>query len=138
MMNIGSGVRDEWRFAYTASKLAEGARAQKEFRQSRVVWWTEQKAKVLAEIRESGVSVSEGIAAQAQMQSSYTTSNAGYGPQVTINADLQRKLAECHSKIQSHTQAVAEYDGWVQVLEANPENRLDLTQADWLYFFGKV
>lgn len=138
MMHIGSGIRDEWKFTYTANKLAEGARAQKAFRESRVAWWTEQKAKVMADIRESGVNVSEGIAAQAQLQGAYTTSNAGYGPQVTINPDLQRKLAECHGKIQSHSQAVSEYDGWVQVLDANPENRLELTQADWLYFFGKA
>ena len=31
-MNIGNGKRDEWEFEYTASKLAEGAAAQKAFR----------------------------------------------------------------------------------------------------------
>lgn len=135
MMHVGSGIRDEWKFTYTASKLAEGARAQKAFRESRVAWWTEQKAKVMAEIKESGLSVSESVAASI---SNYATQSVGHGPQVTINADLQRKLGECHSKIGAHTQAVAEYDGWVQVLEANAESRLELTQADWLYFFGKA
>ncbi|MDI4633336.1 hypothetical protein J7U46_09780 [Pelomonas sp. V22] len=134
MMHVGSGIRDEWKFTYTASKLAEGARAQKAFRESRAAWWTEQKAKVMTEIRESGVSVNESVAAQV---ANYATS-AMQGPQVTINADLTRKLAECHAKIGTHTQAVAEYDGWVQVLEANAESRLELTQADWLYFFGKA
>jgi histidinol-phosphate/aromatic aminotransferase/cobyric acid decarboxylase-like protein len=134
-MHIPSGhfVRDEWKFTYTASKLAEGARAQKAFRESRVAWWTEQKAKVMAEIRESGLNVSESVAASI---SNYATS-AMNGPQVTINADLQRKLGECHTKIGTHTNAVAEYDGWIQVLDANAEQRLELTQADWLYFFGK-
>ena len=60
------------------------------------------------------------------------------GPQIMVRADLRKKLAECHSKIQSHQQAADEYDGWVQVLGANPENRMKLTQADWLYFFGKA
>jgi hypothetical protein len=60
------------------------------------------------------------------------------GPRVMVRADLHQKLTECHSKIQAHTQAAAEYDGWIQVLTANAESRLKLTQADWLYFFGKV
>ena len=60
------------------------------------------------------------------------------GPQVMVRGDLQKKLSECHTKSQSHQQAADEYDGWVQVLSANQEARLKLTQADWLYFFGKA
>ena len=29
-------------------------------------------------------------------------------------------------------------DEAIEVLEANPDNRLKLTQGDWLYFFGKA
>lgn len=130
-----SGNRDEWTFPYTAIKLAEGATAQRDFRLSRVEWWSTAKESVMAEIREKGVTVSESIAANL---ANYSNSTQAIGPQVTINADLQRKLAECHSKIEAHRRAAAEYDGWVQVLTANPESRLDLTQGDWLYFFGKV
>lgn len=133
MMHIGSGKRDEWEFEYTASKLAAGATAQKAFRLSRVKWWTEAKDKVMAEVKESGLEVNESVAAAI---SNYSTQMQG--PQITVRADLQKKLQECHSKIQSHQQAADEYDGWVQVLTANPENRLALTQADWLYFFGKA
>lgn len=138
MMNYGTGKRDEWEFEYTASKLAEGAQVQKEFRLSRVKVWADAKAKLMAEVKESGLEVTESVA--AQMGSTYASNNvrgAG-GPTINVRADLQTKLQECHSKIQSHDQAAAEYDGWVQVLNANPETRLKLTQADWLYFFGKV
>lgn len=134
MMHIGSGNRDEWEFEYTASKLAEGAAAQKAFRLGRVEWWKDAKAKVMAEVKESGLEISESVAAQI---SNYATS-AMTGPQISVRADLQKKLAECHSKIQSHQQAADEYDGWLQVLGANAEQRLKLTQSDWLYFFGKV
>ena len=134
MMRIGDGKRDEWEFEYTASKLAEGATAQKEFRLGRVEWWKDAKAKVMAEVKESGLEISESVAAQV---SNYATS-AMNGPQISVRADLQKKLAECHAKIQSHQQAADEYDGWVQVLSANAEQRLKLTQADWLYFFGKA
>ncbi len=133
MMHVGSGNRDEWEFEYTASKLAEGAKAQREFRLGRVAWWTEAKAKVMAEVRETGLEVSESVAASI---SNYANTSMA-APQISVRADLQKKLAECHAKIQSHQQAADEYDGWGQVLGANPESRLKLTQADWLYFFGK-
>lgn len=132
MMHIGSGKRDEWEFEYTASKLAEGAAKQKDFRLGRVAWWKEAQAKVMAEVKESGLEVSESVAASI---SNYTQMA---GPQVMVRGDLQKKLSECHTKIQSHQQAADEYDGWVQVLSANQEARLKLTQADWLYFFGKA
>ena len=134
MMHIGSGKRDEWEFEYTASKLAEGAAAQKAFRLGRVAWWTDAKAKVMAEVKDTGLEVTESVAAGI---SNYANTQM-VGPQITVRADLQKKLAECHSKIQIHQQAAEEYDGWVQVLGANSENRMKLTQADWLYFFGKV
>ena len=132
---ISNGKRDEWEFEYTASKLAEGAAAQKAHRLSRVEWWTAAKERLMAEVRESGLEVSESVAA---LLSSSTSTQFDEGPQITVRPDLQKKLAECHGKIQSHRRAVAEYDGWEQVLRANPESRLKLTQADWLYFFGKA
>lgn len=132
-MAIGSGIRDEWEFEYTASKLADGAEKQREFRVGRVAWWREAKERVMAEVREAGIEISESVAAQI---SNYQTGSIG--PQVMVRADLQKKLTECHQKIQSHQQAADEYDGWIQVLRANPEQRLKLTQADWLYFFGKA
>lgn len=88
----------------------------------------------MAEVRESGMEISESVAAQI---SNYANS-AMNGPQISVRADLQKKLAECHAKIQSHQQAADEYDGWIQVLSANAEQRLKLTQADWLYFFGRA
>lgn len=134
MMSMSGGNRDEWEFEYTARNLAAGAKAQREFRLGRVMWWTEAKAKIMAEVKESGLEISESVAASI---SNYATS-AMAGPQVMVRADLQKKLSECHGKIQSHQQAADEYDGWVQVLDANPDNRLKLTQGDWLYFFGKA
>lgn len=132
-MKSGNGKRDEWEFEYTASDLAEGAARQKEFRLGRVKWWKEAKDQVMAEVKESGLEITESLAAAL---TNYSTQQMA-GPQVMVRADLQKKLTECHSKIQSHQWAADEYDGWVQVLSANPDARLKLTQADWLYFFGK-
>ncbi len=123
--------RDEWEFEYTAAKLAEGALERRNFRGSRVTWWREQKETVMALVKESGIEVEESVGAK------FSSSSYGNQPRVVVRGDLQRKLTECHDKIEEHERAVKEYDGWVQVLNANPESRLKLTQDDWLYFFGK-
>jgi hypothetical protein len=129
------GKRDEWEFEYTAGKLAEGAKAQREYRQSRVLVWEGKKDEVMAKVRDSGISVTESV---ADKMASYSNTVGNYAPTISVDPALQKQLQECHSKIQTHRTAVVEYDGWVQIFEANPESRLKLTQADWLYFFGKA
>lgn len=65
MMEInGAGNREGWEFEYTASALAQGAEKQREFRLGRVAWWTEAKNKVMTEIKEAGIEVSESVASQ--------------------------------------------------------------------------
>jgi hypothetical protein len=56
---------------------------------------------------------------------------------VLIRNDLQGRLDECLSKLSFHTGQLNQYEGWVQVLAANPEERLALDYEDWLFFFGK-
>lgn len=123
--------RHGWKFEYSAEKVARGAEIQQAFRETRVKWWEEQKAKVMQEIKDSGIEVTESIAAQI---ANYATT-ANVGPRITIRADLQSRLSECHTKIAEHLAAVAEYEGWVQVLRANSEAVLKLTHTDWLFFF---
>ena len=131
MMTIDEGNRGKWEFEYSALHLAEGAQAQKEFRLGRVAWWKEAKERVMSEIKESGVEISESVAADI---SNYTNTS---GPQVMIRTDLQRKLTECHKKIREHQQAADVYEGWIQLLTAHKHDNLKLTQSDWLFFFGK-
>lgn len=126
--------RDDWEFEYTASNLAAAARGQRDFRLSRVKVWEEKKGEVMAKIKDTGLTVHEGVAAG---MSNYTTSNAGHGATVMVDSTLQRDLNECVTKITSHRGSAAEYDAWLQVLEANPEARLKLKHADWMFFFGK-
>jgi histidinol-phosphate/aromatic aminotransferase/cobyric acid decarboxylase-like protein len=131
--DFGAGKmnRKEWEFEYTAKQLADAAVAKRDHRQSRVEWWEKQKDAVMVEVRESGLEIQESMA------NSYT-SNAGHAPQLGVKAELQKKLQECHSRIQKHLEAVREYDGWAQVLGAqDPINKLKLKHADWLFFFGK-
>lgn len=123
-------LRDKWDFEFTASKLAEAATSKKSFHELRLKFWEEAKAKVMAEVKESGIEVSESEAG-----TSY--SSVRVGPQVMVRNDLQYRLTECHEKIKEHHKKVNEYDGWIQVLTANAESRLKLNSDDYLYFFGK-
>lgn len=131
---VGEGNREKWEFSYPAHELAAGAEAQRDHRRSRIAAWTDAKETLMAEIRATGIEITESMAADMKAYSN-TRSD---GPRVSIKPELQAKLSECHGKIQAHTLAAAEYDGWVQVLRAAAGQRLNLTQSDWLYFFGKV
>lgn len=126
-------LKHEWKFEYTASALAIAAEAQRAFRQTRIEAWEAKKVEVMAKVKESGLTVHEGPAAG---MSSYT-SNAAGGAHVMVDTTLQADLSECVNKIKEHRAAVRQYEGWVQVLQANPESRLPLHQDDWLFFFGK-
>lgn len=131
----GEMNRNNWEFEYTARMLADAAQQQKDYRLSRVTVWEGKKAEVMARIKESGITVHESV---ADKMTSYTVSNMGRnGPQITIDTTMQRDLSECAEKIQTHRQAATEYDGWIQMLNDNPEDRVKLKHNDWMYFFGK-
>lgn len=122
--------RDGWEFSYKGKEIAVAAEAKRVYRQSRVDWWTEEEKRIMAETKEKGLELVESVA------SSYTN-GAGAAKQMVVRPEYQKKLNECHERLQKHMTAVREYDGWAQVLSANPEAELALTYADWLYFFGK-
>ena len=84
----------------------------------------------MAQIKESGIYVQESVCVPA-------AAPRAARPGVRVAEALDQDLRECHERIQTHTDAAQEYAGWVQVLRANPEQRVKCTHADWLYFFGR-
>jgi hypothetical protein len=130
---VGNSNRDEWEFEYTASSIALAAAAQMEFRLQRAKVWDEKKAQVMTKVRESGLTVHEGVAAEMSGYSSH----GHRGATVRLDATLQSDLDECVAKISTHREAAKSYEGWIQVLNANPEARLKLKYNDWMFFFGK-
>src|SRR5687767_2527772 len=110
--------RHEWEFEYTASKLAEAARVKEEAHKAKLAWWEAKKTEVMQRVRESGIEIHDSVAA------SYSNTKGSFGPQIAIDTGMQRDLSECQSKILEHTELVKSYNGWRQVLEANPESRL--------------
>lgn len=126
--------RKEWTFDYTAAKLSDCSVEKKSFHADKMRYWKEKKAEVMAEVKESGLDVQESLATTANNDVNPIFYSGG--PKVVVRNDLQEKLTECYRKIKEHGAMVGEYNGWYQVLSANPEVRLSLHHDDWLYFFG--
>ena len=57
---------------------------------------------------------------------------------ITVRDDLRQHLEECLDKLRAHTERLAQYEGWRELLLANPEQRVALDIEDWLFFFGRI
>lgn len=121
--------RDQWAFMFTAEKVADGAAKKHKYHTERLKFWEDARAKVMADVRETGIEVSESEAGT-------NYSNRYAPPQVMVRNDLQKRLTECHLKIQEHSAKIHEYAGWVEVLKGNPTATLSLHADDYLFFFG--
>jgi len=124
--------RNDWTFEYTASKLAEAAKAKRLHHASRFDWWSAKKTETVKKVSESGIEVHDSVSNMGS-----NVSRGYQGPQIKIDSGLQRDLSECQQKIDEHMDAVTNYEGWLQVLSANPEARLQLHHDDYLFFFGE-
>jgi len=126
--------RKDWLFDHVASKLAEAANAKHQHHQERFEWWKNRREQVMAQIREEGLEIDESIALE---YSHPKRRDWEQGAQVTVRDDLRKDLNECLKKLAHHTELVNDYQGWHQVLSANPEARFSLDYQDWLFFFGR-
>ena len=127
-------LRQDWGFDYTAAKLAEAADQKKAFHHERLDWWKAKRLEVMATIRAEGLEIDEKIVLEFRNPKSRDWTQ---GSQVMVRNDLQKDLSECLEKLSHHTQQLQQFDGWQQVLAANPEARVKLDIDDWLFFFGR-
>lgn len=126
--------RDQWTFDYRAVKLAEAVKAKIDHHQERLAYWRNKREEVIAIIR------AEGIEADEKIGLAYTNPKArdwDRGGEIMVRNDLRKDLTECFQKLAYHTERRDTYDGWRQVLEANPQQVLSLDIDDWLFFFGR-
>jgi len=126
--------RDEWKFDYTAGRLAQATAEKVAYHQDRLQFWRTTREGVMATIRAEGLEIDEKIVLSFRNPKGRDWDR---GAEVMIRNDLQKDLVECLEKLQWHTTKLEEYAGWQQVLEANPENRQALDIEDWLFFFAK-
>jgi len=129
--------RHEWEFEYTASKIAQAAEAQRDFRILRILVWEAKKEEIMAKVHASGLTISESVADQLMSNSYKIGTRSGRVAQIMIDPTMQDDLTECVQKIREHTDLRNAYEAWAQVLLAHPEKRVKLDHEDWIYFFGK-
>ena len=127
-------LRKDWGFDYTATKLAEAAATKMVFHQERLDWWKTKRQEVMSTIRSEGLEIDEKLVMEFRNPKARDWDRSA---QVLIRNDLQTDLSECLEKLSHHTQQVQQYDGWQQVLAANPEARVKLDIEDWLFFFAR-
>ena len=130
-------LRQDWTFQYIASELSKAASTKRNHHNERLKWWKEQQESVIAEVREKGLEVSETLSMQYGSTSPALRGMAAGGAQIVVKDQYQNKLNECAAKIHLHTEKTKEYDGWVQVFEANKAKALELDINDYLFFFGE-
>ena len=128
-------LRNEWKFEYTANKLATAAQEKIAFHQERLVFWKQKRESVLATIRSEGIEVDEKIVLGFRNPKSRDWERGG---QVMVRNDLQKDLEEVYDKLHWHTEKLGNYEAWEQVLSSNPESRLSLDVDDWQFFFART
>jgi len=127
-------LRNDWKFDYTAARIAEAVVIKITYHQDRLTFWKAKRDEVLTTIRAEGIEVDEKIVLTTRNPKSRDWERGG---QVLIRNDLKKDLEEVYDKLAEHTDKLATYDAWEQVLSANPENRLSLHEDDWQFFFGR-
>jgi len=127
--------RDEWKFEYTATRLAEAADAKIAHHSERLAFWKGKRDEVLATIRAEGLEIDEKIVVGYQSPKSRDWERAN---RVSVRDDLRQKLDEVLEKLRHHTEQLTQYEGWSQMLRANPEQRVGLDIDDWLFFLRRA
>ena len=128
--------RKEWGFKYFAKHLSEAAALKRDHHKDRLEWWKAKQTEVVADIREKGLEVTDSISSEYLTSSSLVGGAFNRGAQIVVKDDYQEKLNECHMKIREHDAKRKEYDQWVQVLEANSANQVEIDADDFAFFFG--
>ncbi|MCX6966126.1 MAG: hypothetical protein NTW41_12375 [Verrucomicrobia bacterium] len=128
-------LRDQWKFRYTARQLAEAAQTKIEFHKGRLEFWEARRKEVIGQIKADGIEVNEKSV--LLQYASPKMRDFQEGGDIMIRNDLRKRLAESYEKLAYHTGRRDTFDGWQQVLGANPDDKIELDIDDWLFFFGR-
>ncbi len=109
--------KEEWKFEYTAAKVAEAARVKTAGHNERLEFWKKKREEIIATIRSEGIEVDEKVALAYSNPKARDWDNGG---EILIRNDLRKVLAECFKKLAYHTELRDSFDGWRQFLQAHP------------------
>jgi len=121
--------RTEWEFEYTAESLLEASEAQFDKREARINYWREGRDKVLGQLKDEGLSVTnwndEGF------------SKMSMEPRIDVQFDekLMSRLRECEKYLGKALDEKKEFVMWIQVFSDSPSSKaLQLHAQDVAYF----
>jgi len=100
--------RDEWKFEYTAARLAEAADSKIAHHGERLAFWKAKRDEVLSTIRTEGLEIDEKIVVGYQSPKSRDWERAN---RVSVRDDLRQKLDEVLDKLRHHTEQLTQYEG---------------------------
>jgi hypothetical protein len=126
-------LRENWEFEYTGLQLSEAASRKATFHRGRLAWWLDKRKSIMGQIRSEGLEINEKLVMGYRNPKARDWEE---GAQVMIRNDLQLLLTECQKKLTWHTERLVDFEGWHQILDANPHARKCLDIQDWLYFFS--
>jgi len=126
--------RNDWKFDYTAVRLAEAASERADYHRERLQFWRTTRDGVMTTIRSEGLEIDEKIVLAFSNPKSRDWDR---GAELMIRNDLKKDLSECLEKLRWHTEKLEEYAGWQKMLDANPDSRHSLNIDDWLFFFAR-
>ena len=127
-------LRNEWKFQYTATQLADAATERVTFHQKQLDFWNGKRTEIMTTIKDEGIEINEKIAVGFSNPKARDWDRGG---EIMIRNDLRKALTETFEKLAYHTGLRDAYSGWEQVLQANPDSLQSLDIQDWLFFFGR-
>ena len=129
-VNVDVEKRFGWTFEHLAAELRTAALGKEQFHKERLEFWIEQKKETEIKIRSEGINFEGSL--------SNMVSNAYRGTGIDVDKHLVEDYRECESKEREHMAKMKEYRSWVTLFERKTADTvLELTHADWEYFFGE-
>lgn len=113
--------REDWTFQYQAETVRTAAQQKVGQHQERLDFWTLERDKAEAELREKGLEFREH------------DMTGGRQVQAVLDPERQAHLNRCTNKIDSHKRELADYELWVRAL-GTKRGVLELTLDDIRFF----
>lgn len=126
-------LREKWEFEYTGAQLGEAATKKATHHRARMKWWMDKRKSIMGTIRSEGLEINEKLVMEYRRPKGIDWEE---GAQVMVRNDLQQSLTECQKKLAWHAHRLNAYEGWRQILNANPYAKKCLDMEDWLFFFS--
>jgi hypothetical protein len=126
-------MRNEWTITIPVLDLRQQVQQRRLYRSHRVQFWQDQKDLKLADLKSTGIEVSEGFDQFGKEALTYSNSAGGHFS-VTLDPTLQRAIGEAHKKIKEHEAMLLEYNKWSDFLE-HDTGSVTLDFSDYVFFF---